>query len=154
MLLTLVATACLLFAAYPPTAAVAAADDAGGYTAYLRCGDQATFGLRHIDHAHGQNGENDRFGVGRINLRLVAPDAFATPGSTAVATVLLEYDGLDRAWRQLTEGAFILQLGQDPDLPELGACILLNTHLGEAPHTLREPGPRGFRCADARFEAW
>ena len=88
--MALVATACLLFAAYPPTAAVAAADDAGGYTAYLRCGQQVASGDRNVNEAHTQNLEHDRFGVARTGLRLVARDGFATPGSTAVATVLLE----------------------------------------------------------------
>ena len=44
-----------------------------------------------------------------------------------------------------------LQLGQDPDLPELGADMLLDTHVEEAVHSVREPVPRGFRYADARF---
>ena len=86
-LLALVATACLLFAAYTPLAA--AADD-DGYTAYLRCGQQVASGDRNVNEAHTQNLEHDRFGVARTGLRLVARDGFATPGSTAVATVLLE----------------------------------------------------------------
>ena len=61
---------------------------------------------------------------------------------------------MERAWPKLIEAASFLKLGRDPDLPELGAYILLDTHLEEAVHSLRQPGPRGFRYLDGQFEAW
>ena len=87
-------------------------------------------------------------------LRMVERDALATPGSTAVATIRLEYNELERAWPKLTEAASFLQLGRDPDLPERGAYILLDVHVEEAVHSLREPGPRGFRYLDGQLTAW
>ena len=101
-----------------------------------------------------QDVENVRFALEEIDLRLVERDALAAPGSTAVATIRLEHDELKRAWPKLTDGVSFLQLGRDPDLPELGPYILLNTHVEEAVHSLREPGPRGFRYLDGQFEAW
>lgn len=98
--------------------------------------------------------ESVRFATEEIDVRLAARDPSATSGSTPITTIRLEYEELERAWPELTKGASILQLGYDPDLPELGAYVLLDTHVEETVHSLREAGPRGFRYLNARFEAW
>lgn len=98
--------------------------------------------------------ESVRFATEEIDIRLTERDSSANLSSTPITTIRLEYDELERAWPQLTEAASFLQLGHDPDRPELGAYILLDTHVEEAVHSLRKAGPRGFTYLNAQFEAW
>ncbi len=72
----------------------------------------------------------------------------------ALVRVKIPLDELAAAWPTLCSGAEALGLHKNTDLAEIGVFSLLDVHLDEAVNSLREPGPNGYRYANATFRGY